>query len=126
MNKEYNKSLKILIIDDNKDLADIMCQLISFLGYKAESSYNGKDGIAKARELQADVIICDIGLPDISGYEVAKLIRKDSIIQDTLLIALSGYAQSQDKDHSQEAGFDMHLVKPVSLETLEMILKEAK
>lgn len=121
-----NKSLEILIIDDNKDLAEIICELISLLGYETESAHNGTDGIAKARELQPDAIICDIGLPDISGYEVAKLIRKDAEFKDTFLIALSGYAQIEDMEKSKAAGFDRHLAKPVSLEKLQMVLDEVK
>jgi len=126
MDAKAIKSLKILIIDDNRDLAEIICELIGFLGYETESAHNGADGIAKARELQPDVIICDIGLPGISGYEVAKLIRKDADLQDTFLIALSGYAQPEDIEKSKEAGFDRHLAKPVSLETLQMFLNEVK
>jgi len=126
MDAKARKSLKILIIDDNRDLAEIICELIGFLGYETESAHNGTDGIAKARELQPDVIICDIGLPGISGYEVAKLIRKDADLQDTFLIALSGYAQPEDIEKSKEAGFDRHLAKPVSLETLQMFLNEVK
>ncbi len=121
-----NKSLKILIIDDIEDLAKVMCELIRLLGHEAASAYNGTGGIAKAKELRPDVIICDIGLPGISGYEVAKMIRKDIELKDTLLIALSGYAQPEDKERAKQAGFDRHLGKPVSLETLQMVLNEVK
>lgn len=126
MDAKAIKSLKILMIDDNKDLAEIICELIGLLGYETESAHNGTAGIAKARELQPDVIICDIGLPGMSGYEVAKMIRKDAELEDTFLIALSGYAQSEDMEKSKEAGFDRHLAKPVSLETLKMVLNEVK
>ncbi len=121
-----NKSLKILIIDDNKDLAEILCELIGFLGYETGSAHNGTDGIAKAIELRPDIIICDIGLPDMSGYEVAKMIRQDAELKDTFMIALSGYAQSEDIERSKEAGFNRHLAKPVSIETLEIVLKDVK
>jgi CheY-like chemotaxis protein len=125
-NAVRNKSLKILIIDDNKDLAEIICELISSLGYITASAHNGREGITKARALQPDVIICDIGLPDMSGFEVAKLIRKDFVKEDTFIIALSGYAQPEDIERSKEAGFDRHLGKPVSLEKLQMVLNEVK
>ncbi len=118
--------LKILIIDDNVDLAVVMCELIRFLGHEAEAAYNGADGVAKARELRPDVIICDIGLPDMSGYEVANVIRKDPELKGIFLIAFSGYAQPEDMDNSNEAGFDRHLGKPVSLETLQMVLSDAR
>jgi CheY-like chemotaxis protein len=115
-----------MIIDDNKDLNEVICELIGFLGCVTKSAQNGSDGIAKVREFRPDVILCDIGLPDMSGYEVAELLRKDTRHQDTLLIALSGYAQTEDIEKSKAAGFDKHLAKPVSLETLQMALKELK
>lgn len=121
-----NEFLNILMIEDNKDLADIMCELLAFSGHRASASNNGTEGIVKAKELRPDVIICDIGLPDMSGYEVAKIIRKDAELNDTFLIASSGYAQSEDIERSMENGFNRHLVKPVSFTTLEMILKEVK
>lgn len=121
-----NQSLNILMIEDNKDLADIMCELIEYIDHKAVAVHDGTTGLAKAKELRPDVIICDIGLPDMSGYKVAKLIRKDSELQDTYLIALSGYAQPEDLERSKEAGFDRHLSKPVSLETLQKTLMEKK
>ena len=104
----------------------MICALIGYLGNEAESAHNGTSGILKARELQPDIIICDIGLPDMSGYEVAKLIRKDSVIQNTFMIALSGYAQHEDIEKSIEAGFNRHLGKPVSLDTLQLVLNDIK
>jgi len=121
-----NEALTILMIEDNKDLARVMCELIAFIGHKAEAAHNGIEGIARARELRPDVVICDIGLPGMSGYEVAKLIRKDTEFKDTFLIALSGYAQPEDVKRSKEAGFDRHLGKPVSIETLQQVLSAVK
>ena len=117
-----NTSLKVLVIEDNDDLAGIMCKLINSIGHKTMVVYNGTQGIIKAREIKPDVIICDIGLPDISGHEVAKAIRKDSVLQDTFLIALSGYAQPEDMEYSKQAGFDLHLAKPVSISVLQQVL----
>ncbi len=121
-----NESLSILMIEDNKDLARVMCELIAFIGHKAEAAHNGIEGIAKARELRPDVVICDIGLPGMSGYEVAQMICKDTEFKDTFLIALSGYAQPEDVKRSKEAGFDRHLGKPVSFETLQQVLSAVK
>lgn len=119
-------NLNILIIDDNKDLTEIMCEMIVFLGYSVESALNGQDGLMKARELKPDVVICDIGLPVMNGYEVAKNIRNDESIKDTYLIALSGYAQAEDIERSLKAGFNRHLAKPMTLNTLKSTLKECK
>ena len=122
--KLSSSSLRILIIDDNKDLAEIMCTLIGFLGNKTSSALNGTDGISKAKEFHPDVIICDIGLPDMSGYEVAKKIRNDDEIKGVYLIALSGYAGHEDIERSRQAGFDRHIAKPVDIETLKIVLNE--
>ncbi|MDF2677674.1 MAG: integral rane sensor hybrid histidine kinase [Bacillota bacterium] len=101
-----------------------MCELISFLGHRAESALNGKDGILKAKELHPDVIICDIGLPVMNGYEVAKNIRNENDLKNIYLIALSGYAQQEDVERSRKAGFNRHLAKPLSMETLKANLDE--
>ena len=116
-----NESLTVLLIEDNKDLSRVMGELIAFVGYRAETAYNGTEGIALAKELRPDVIICDLGLPGMSGYEVARLIRKDPKLRNIFLIALSGYAQPEDIERSIEAGFDRHLGKPVSIETLQQV-----
>ncbi len=115
--------LNILIIEDNKDLADIMYELLALSGHRVSVADNGTEGIAKARELRPDAIICDIGLPDMSGYEFAKIIRQDTELKNTYLIASSGYAQQEDVERSRVTGFNRHLAKPVSFDTLETILK---
>ncbi|WP_019230408.1 response regulator [Sedimentibacter sp. B4] len=126
MDNEYkNKSLKVLIIDDNKDLTEIMCDLIGFLGHKTICSQDGKVGIAMAKEHHPDVIICDIGLPVMDGYEVAQQMRKDDEIKETFLIALSGYAGPEDRKRSREAGFDRHLAKPADISAIERVIAEA-
>ncbi|TJX13472.1 PAS domain S-box protein [Tissierella creatinini] len=117
-----NKSLKILVIEDNKDLAQITCELLVFLGHKAIATHTGSEGILKSRELRPDVIISDIGLPDMSGYEVGMEIRKLAELKDIIMIAMSGYAQPEDIRRSKEAGFDIHLGKPVGIDTLKMTL----
>lgn len=119
-----SKSLNILMIDDNKDLAEIMCEMIEFLGYKSEYKLHGMDGILKAKEVKPNVIICDIGLPVMNGYEVAKNIRADNDLNGVYLIALSGYAQAEDIERSIKAGFNIHLSKPISLDTLKSTLNE--
>lgn len=119
-----SKSHKVLLIDDNKELNLIMSEVITFLGHEPILASNGPEGIAKAKEYHPKVIICDIGMPGMDGYEVARRIRDDNQIRDTFLIAISGYAQKYDLDRSNLAGFDKHLAKPVDLETLKKILSE--
>lgn len=117
--------LKILIIEDNPDLLEILCDLLSALGHDIEAAGDGTEGIMKARESKPDVILCDIGLPGISGYEVAEQVSSDQELKDTFLIALSGYAQQHDVERSKVAGFRRHLAKPVQLDVLKRALAEA-
>lgn len=114
----------ILIIDDNKELADIMCRLLNALGYDAIGVYSGEDGIAKARELRPKAILCDIGMEGMNGHEVAKHIRRDKNLKDIYLVAISGYSTEKDIKLSMNAGFDKHLFKPVSLEMLKDTLNK--
>jgi len=121
---EEGPSLRILMIEDNANLNKIMCDLLRLLGHETQSAFDGAGGLAKAKEFKPDVILCDIGLPGINGYEVAQHIRQDNDLKDAFLIALSGYAEAEDIEKSKMAGFDKHLAKPVELETLELILSE--
>ena len=87
-------------------------------GHRVHVATNGKLGIAKARELKPEVILCDIGLPDLDGYEIARIIRAEEALRATRLVALSGYAQAEDRRRAASAGFDAHLPKPPSLSAL--------
>jgi len=124
--KDWKKSGKrrILVIDDIPDVAEILCSLLRYLGYEVVSAPDGIKGLARAKEFQPDVIFCDIGLPGMNGYEVARNLRRDDRLQDVYLIALSGYAQPEDIERSKEAGFNRHVAKPVDLAKLEQILEE--
>ncbi len=121
---ESNGPLRVLLIDDNEDLALAMSLLMNHIGHKAATSHNGTEGIARVKELRPDVVFCDIGLPGMSGYEVAQLIRKDPEHKNMFLIALSGYAQAEDIARAKEAGFDLHLSKPLSVDTLRQVLNK--
>jgi len=118
------RNLRILVIDDNKDLTDILCAVIESMGHQVRAAYNGTDGITEAKEIRPDVIFCDIGLPGMNGYEVAKVLKSDPVLKDTLLIALTGYAGEDDVKTANAAGFDRHLKKPVDMAALGKILTE--
>lgn len=120
------KSLTVVMIEDNKDLAEAMCELIGLLDHKAAIAHDGATGIALAMEVRPDVIMCDIGLPGMSGHEVAKKIREDSQLRGTYLIAVSGYTQPEDIARAERAGFDRYLSKPVDLATLDRVLREVR
>lgn len=111
----------ILIVDDNETAAVGLATLLTRSGHRAHTAFNGKEALDKIKSLAPEVVILDIGLPDISGYEVAALIRKAEV-QPKRLIALTGYGQEDDKTKSAEAGFDAHLIKPVTLKDVEAVL----
>ena len=127
MAEEMNSSaLEILIIEDIADLAEIMSELLSHLGHNTTIALNGPEGIDLALQHCPDVLISDIGLPGMNGYEIVEVFQTDERLKDVYLIALSGYAQPEDFERSMEAGFQHHLAKPVNLERLKAALKEAE
>lgn len=120
-----NNHYRVLVIDDNQDISEILCELLKSIGYIVEIAYDGYTGIAKAREFQPEILLCDIGLPGLNGYDVARAFRADERLKGIFLVALSGYALPEDLQKAYEAGFDRHLAKPVELSILEQTLSEA-
>jgi CheY-like chemotaxis protein len=112
----------VLIIEDNPDGGDTLAQAMEISGHRAHVARDGRSGIALARTLKPDIIFCDIGLPDIDGFEVAREIRKDGALAGVRLIALTGYAQPEDLAHANEAGFDFHVAKPADLDKVYRLL----
>ena len=114
----------VLIIDDNVDTCESLSVALGLTGHRVRTAFDGKTGMVSARELKPDVVLCDIGLPDIDGYAVARTLRADETLRSTRLIALSGYARPEDRKRAQEAGFDAHIAKPPELDELtEMLVK---
>jgi PAS domain S-box-containing protein len=116
--------LRVLIIDDNRDAAVPMSKLLSMRGHMVTVAMDGPEGIAKAREFDPDVILCDIGLPQMSGYDVAQALRADSTTKNAFLVAVTGFGQNEDRRRAAEAGFDRHMTKPVSYLDLLGIMKQ--
>lgn len=110
---------KVLVIEDNADAADTLRDALELGGHVVEVAHDGPMGIARARVFAPDVVLCDIGLPGMDGYDVARTMRADADLCDIALVALSGYAQSDDVSRATAAGFDAHLAKPSSMEVLE-------
>ncbi len=117
--------LRILLVEDNVDAAQSLAEILNLKGHDVSVARDGRTGIAVARELRPHVVLCDVGLPDISGYEVARTLRSDPGLNGTRLVAISGYAHPEDHDRGRRAGFDAHLAKPASLETLDELLQAA-
>ena len=113
---------RVLLIEDN-DMAALSLRLcLERLGHTVEVTHSGPEGVAAARGLRPDVVLCDIGLPGVDGYEVARALRRIDGLEDLHLIALSGYGQEADRQRARAAGFDEHLTKPVDLESLQRML----
>ena len=116
---------RVLVVDDNTDAAQMLQVGLERLGYQVEAAYDGPSAIERALVLRPDVVLLDIGLPGMDGYEVAKVLRlPDSGLPDARLIALTGYGQPADRQRTSEAGFDVHLVKPVNLARLQRLLED--
>jgi PAS domain S-box-containing protein len=111
---------RVLVIDDNRDAADSLAELVSMFGHTAEVAYDGPAGLAKAAQGRPDVVLCDIGLPAMDGYEVARRLRARQ--RDVRLVAVSGYAQPDDVARAAEAGFDAHVAKPPDPDRLAALL----
>lgn len=117
--------MRVLIIEDNVDAAESLREALEFSEHRVEIALDGRHALAKAREFKPEVVLCDIGLPGLDGYEVARLFRADPFFQRTMLVALSGYALPSDVERAKDAGFDRHLAKPPELEEIEALLAEA-
>ena len=109
---------RILIVDVDADSADLLVQLLEMRGHFARSVNTASLAIKEAAEFRPDVAILDVGLPDMSGYELGQLLRKCEGLEQCKLIAVTGYSGEAALARSKMAGFDMHLVKPVDLEVL--------
>ena len=115
---------RVLVVDDNKDLADSVVTLLRMAGYEVRAAYTGPTGLALARTYRPHVVLLDIGLPDMDGFEVARRIRQDPKLKEVLLVALTGYGEEHGQTASSGAGFSQHLVKPVEAKRLLAILAE--
>jgi CheY-like chemotaxis protein len=113
---------RILIVDDNQDAAETLAILLRTLGHEVHLAYEGMAALELAGSLQPDVVLLDIGLPKMDGYEVARRLRQRPGLKQPLLIAVTGYGQEEDRRRSCEAGFDYHLVKPVDPDKLRTLI----
>jgi CheY-like chemotaxis protein/two-component sensor histidine kinase len=113
---------RILVVEDNFDAAETLREMLLMWDHEVEVAHDGEEGIAKARTFQPDVVLCDIGLPVLDGYEVARQIRSDPELSSAFLVAVTGYASHDDARKAAGAGFDRHLGKPVPVEVLEEVL----
>ncbi len=119
-----DKPRRVLVIEDNVDIAESMRMLLDAHGHDVGIATSGADGILAAQKSPPQIVICDVGLPGMSGYEVAKRFRACPPLANTYLIALTGYGRDDDRRAAQAAGFDLHLTKPVDLDHLMAIIED--
>lgn len=117
--------LKILLIENNLDYADLLRSMLEKEGHQCISAHDGVQGMEKAKEFVPDAVLCDIGLPVMDGFEIARRMRSEPSLERALLIALTGYAAQRDVQTALEAGFHMHLSKPADMAAIRNALREA-
>ena len=115
--------LKILVVDDNRDAADTCAMLLEALGHHVQTAYTGRQALELARAFRPHAMLLDIGLPDVDGYKLAAQVRATPRGRSTVLVAVTGWGQEEDRQRAAAAGFDQHLVKPISAETVETLLQ---
>jgi CheY-like chemotaxis protein/two-component sensor histidine kinase len=113
---------KVLIVEDNADVARSLAMLVEMLGHRVQMVDDGSLALDAARKFQPDLVLLDIGLPGMNGYDVARAIRAEGMLRNAVLVACTGYGQDEDRRRVQEAGFDKYLIKPVHVSDLEKIL----
>lgn len=112
---------RVLVVDDNRDAADTLSVLLELLGCDVKTAYDGPSALVALDEFRPTVILLDIGMPGMDGYEVAGEVKR-RIGNQAVLVAVTGWGQEEDQRRTRQAGFDHHLTKPVALESLRGLL----
>lgn|SRR5579885_3473544 len=115
-------SRRILVVDDNRDSADSLAELLQLIGHQTHTAYDGLEAVEAAAAFRPALVLLDIGLPKLDGHEAARQIREQPWSEGVVLVALTGWGREDDRQRSREAGFDAHLVKPVDFEVLKKLL----
>ena len=123
--EQLSPSGTVLVVDDNIDLVIMLATSLRQKGYSVRSAYTGPDGLKVAEAWRPDIVLLDIGLPGMDGYDVARRIRAndDLELRNARLIALTGYGRDTDLAQAREAGFDAHLVKPYEVDEVEKLMR---
>jgi CheY-like chemotaxis protein len=117
---------RILIADDNRDAADSLSMLLELAGHEVRVAHHGRAAVSLAQAFRPDIALLDIGMPDLSGYEVAQELRREPWGQEIQLIALTGWGQEKDRQQALDSGFDQHLTKPIDPDQLEALLANSR
>jgi two-component system, chemotaxis family, CheB/CheR fusion protein len=122
LRKEKSKAKRVLVVEDNVDASESLRRLLMLWGHEVEAAADGPTAVERARGFQPEVVLCDLELPGMDGYAVAKAIRAETGLPSPFLIALTGFGQADDRERSLAAGFDRHLVKPADPDQLQKLL----
>ena len=115
---------RVLIVDDNRDSVETMATLIRLSGHEIEMAHDGETALKKAKSFKPEIILLDVGLPDMHGYEVAERLRAIPENKSLVIVALTGYGNEEDRRRARDAGFDYHFVKPVDFTALESLINK--
>lgn len=113
---------RILVVDDNRDSALSLAMVLEFMGYRTRTAFDGVEAVEAVAEMKPDVVLLDIGLPRMNGYDAARKIRELPGGDAIYLIAITGWGQDEDRRRSAESGFNLHMVKPVDPVAIEKLL----
>jgi CheY-like chemotaxis protein len=117
------KGRRVLLVEDNSDTRESLQELISYWGHECEAASNGRDAVNKALALEPDITLIDVGLPGMDGYQVAQKLRQSPWGRDAFLVALTGFGGAEHRSQALDAGFNLHLVKPVDPRKLQKLLE---
>jgi PAS domain S-box-containing protein len=123
--QQARDALRVMVVDDNVDAAQMLAALLEVQGHAVCVEYDAKGALERTRRERPDVLLLDIGLPDMDGYELARCLRGQPESAGAILVALTGYGQSQDRKEAEQAGFDHYLVKPADMDQVNEVLAEA-
>jgi CheY-like chemotaxis protein len=115
-------SERVLVVDDDRDTADALVRLLNTFDYEARAVYDGSQAIEQAAALLPDMALIDIGMPDLNGYETVARIRQQRGSEHVILVAVTGWTRDEDNRRAYDCGFDLHVAKPMSTETLKELL----
>ena len=122
---EVAPRLRVLVVDDNKDAAQSLAMLLKFLGHEVHTAYDGEAAGAAAELYRPVLVLMDLGMPNVDGYEACRRIRAKPWGAEPFLVALTGWGSNDDQQRTREVGFDRHLVKPVDLDAIKNIVGES-
>lgn len=114
--------MRVLIIEDNEDAAEVLREVLEMYEHEVAVAYSGPAGVETARAFHPEVVLCDLGLPGMNGYEVASTLRSDPETRAAHLVALTGFSQAEERARAQACGFEVHLTKPVGVDDIQRLL----